>query len=104
MNEAGTNDNTCLHLVVTAGERALGDCLAQCRPGDAILFLDAGVLHLLDARLAGGGKSGPAVWFAAADLEAHGLLARARAAGVTIAGDSDFGGLLAAHRHCLTWT
>lgn len=104
MGEAATNDKTCLHLVVAAGDRALGDCLAQSRQGDTILFLDAGVLHLLDDRTACGGESGPALLFAAADLEAHGLLASARAAGVHIAGDAGFGGLLAAHGHCLTWT
>ena len=104
MNEVATNDYTCLHLVVAAGDRALGDCLARSGPGDAILFLDAGVLHLLDAPTARGGEPGAAWMFAAADLEAHGLLARARETGADIVGDEDFGGLLAAHRHCLTWT
>jgi hypothetical protein len=104
MSEVATDDKTCLHLVVAAGGRALEDCLARSLRGDTILFLDAGVLHLLDARTTCGGESGPALLFAAADLEAHGLLACARAAGVHIAGDADFGGLLAAHGHCLTWT
>ena len=104
MSEAAVHDNTCLHLVVAANDRALGDCLAQSGPGDAILFLDAGVLHLLDGPMTSGGESAPACLVAAADLEAHGLLASARAAGADIVGDDEFVRLLAAHGHCLTWS
>lgn len=103
MIEAVAKENTCLHLVVAAGARALGDCLALSGQGDTILFLDAGVLHVMDAATASGGEPGPAFVFAAADLEAHGLLASARRAGADIVGDDEFARLLAAHRHCLTW-
>jgi sulfur relay protein TusB/DsrH len=100
-----TSDNTsCLHLVAAPGDRVLEDCLAQALPGDAILFLDAGVLHLLTAGVTQRGRPAPEFLFAAADLDAHGLLATARAAGVGVVQDADVCGLLAEHAHCLTWT
>lgn len=104
MTEASRDERTCLHLVAAAGARALSDCLAFSRPQDTILFLDAGVLHLLGPELAGRSGSRPALRFAAADLEAHGLLASAQGAGVRTADDSDLCTLLAAHDHCVTWT
>ena len=103
MAEAG-RDRSCLHLVAGAGSRALRDCLAFSGPSDTILFLDAGVLHVLGAERAVGSGAAPSIRFATADLEAHGLLATARAAGVRTADDADFCALLAAHDHCVTWT
>lgn len=104
MTEANRDDRTCLHLVAAAGARALRDCLAFSQPEDAILFLDAGVLHLLGSRLTAGSETMPDIRFAAADLAAHGLLASARALGARTADDADFCTLLAAHDHCVTWT
>ncbi len=94
----------CLHLVVAASERALVDCLELAGPDDTLLFLDAGVLHLLTpdlSRRAGGTR---ALQFAAVDLQAHGLLATARSTQTAIAADGEVCALLAAHAHCLTWT
>ena len=104
MADVSSENTSCLHLVAASGDRALNDCLAQALPGDAVLFLDAGVLHLLSPNVPEHGGSGRALLFAAADLEAHGLLDTANAAGVTIVRDSGFSGLLAEHEHCLTWT
>jgi sulfur relay protein TusB/DsrH len=95
---------SCLHLVAATGDGPLEECLAQARPGDAILFLDAGVLHLLSRTVSTRMRTDRAFLFAAVDLEAHGLLTAARAAGVTIVGDAEWCGLLAEHAHCLTWT
>jgi len=104
MDDAGISQASCLHLVASAGGRALRDCLAQSRAGDAILFIDVGVLHLLTEPAAGGEGGGPTFLFAAPDLEAHGLSACARAMGARVAEDADVCALLAAHGHCLTWT
>lgn len=93
---------SCLHLVAGAGSAALADCLAHhCAP-DAVLFLDAGVLHLLGDREAGAAVAG--AHFLEADLQAHGLLGLARRRRVRVIDDAGFCALLAAHRHCLTWT
>jgi sulfur relay protein TusB/DsrH len=100
-----SNESTsCLHLVVGAGRGALEDCLSQAGPADTVLFLDAGVLHLL--RTASGSPAGAAaaVYFADADLRAHGLLERAHRVQATTLDDAGFCDLLAAHPHCLTWT
>lgn len=93
---------SCLHLVAGDAAEALADCLAQhCAP-DAVLFLDAGVLHLLDDD--GAGTAGAGACFLEADLQAHGLLELARRRRVPVIDDAGFCALLAAHRHCLTWT
>ena len=104
MADMNPDNTSCLHLVAAPGGRALEDCLAQALPGDAVLFLDAGVLHLLTADVPQRGPAAPAFLFAAADLDAHGLLATARKAGVAVVDDADVCGLLAEHAHCLTWT
>lgn len=104
MDDAGISQAGCLHLVASASGRALRDCLAQSRAGDAILFIDVGVLHLLTKHPTDGEGGGPTFLFAAPDLEAHGLSACARAMGARVAEDADMCALLAAHGHCLTWT
>ena len=94
---------SCLHLVTGAGQEALDDCLLLSRARDAVVFLDAGVLHLLhDARAPVVGLA--EVLFSAADLQAHGLLERARALNVKVIDDAGICALLAEHPHCLTWT
>jgi sulfur relay protein TusB/DsrH len=104
MADVAPENMSCLHLVAAPGDKALQDCLTQALHGDAILFLDAGVLHLLSPCVSEAEQPRRAFLFAAADLEAHGLLASAQAAGVTIISDADLCGLLAEHAHCLTWT
>ena len=94
---------SCLHLVVGPGAEALGDCLSHSQPRDAVLFLDAGVLHLLHdggAPVVGVAEA----HFSAADLQAHGLLERARRLGVSVIDDAAFCAVLSRHPHCLTWT
>lgn len=97
-----TTAASCLHLVAGDRAEALADCVAHCCAQDAVLFLDAGVLHLLHDR-------GPEVvaaqaHYLEADLQARGLLDLARRRGVRVLDDAGFCELLAAHRHCLTWT
>jgi sulfur relay protein TusB/DsrH len=94
---------SCLHLVVGAGEGALENCLAHADAADAVLFLDAGVLHLLQAASAWPDSSQAPVFYSATDLRAHGLFNLARHLKVDILDDDGFCELLAAHRHCLTW-
>lgn len=98
----GSLGRTCLHLVAGDGREALEACLGQCAPGDALLFLDAGVLHLLQS-LTGVSGGAAEVHFLAADLQARGLLQPARRRRVSVVDDAGFCDLLAAHRHCLTW-
>jgi sulfur relay protein TusB/DsrH len=102
---------SCLHLVAGAGQEALDDCVAHSAARDALLFVDAGVLHLLrhatgfDAGSVAGAVAGAAaVHFLAADLQAQGLLELARRLQVSVVEDPVFCELLVAHDHCLTWT
>ena len=104
MADRNTQKSRCLHLVAGEGRRAIQDCLARCRPDDTVLFLDAGVLHLLTEPDGAGGSEAPEFRYLAADLEAHGLLDGARRAGVAIATDADLCALLARNDLCLTWT
>ena len=104
MADMDTQATRCLHFVAAPGPRAVGDCVAQCRPDDTIVFLDAGVLHLLTEQRQDDGGTTPEMFYLAADLEAHGLLVSARKAGAAIATDADLCTLLARHGHCLTWT
>lgn len=98
-----SHPDSCLHLVVSGGAQVLEDCLAHLGAADAVLFLDQGVLHLLRSGPGSLAGSASAVYFAAADLEAHGLADAAARSQVDILDDAGFCGLLARHRHCLTW-
>jgi sulfur transfer complex TusBCD TusB component (DsrH family) len=101
--EEPSSSARCLHLVAGAGHGALEDCLAQTAAGDYVVFLDAGVLHLLRpaaALPAGAGE----VFFADADLRAHGLLEVARDARAGVIDDAGVCALLARCEHCLTWS
>ena len=90
-------------MVVCFSTGAMERCLSQLTKGDLILFLDDGVMHLP------GWFSDPSATpqadccFAAADLEARGLLQLARQAGANIIGDSEFSELLGKYSFCLTW-
>lgn len=98
---------SCLHLVAGASQEALDDCVSHCVARDALLFVDAGVLHLLrhaTAFVAGSVAGAAEVHFLAADLQAQGLLELALRLGFSVVEDTAFGELLAAHDHCLTWT
>lgn len=98
---------TCLHLVAGAARETLEDCVARSAPGDARLFLDAGVLHLLqcaDGPAATALATAAETHYLVADLQARGLLELARRLEVSVVDDMTFCELLAAHDHCLTWT
>lgn len=94
----------CLHLVASPDARALDDCLAHLGSADAVLFLDLGVLHLLRSGSGSLAGTAAAVYFAAADLHAHGLIDAARRSRVDVLDDDGFCALLERHRHCLSWT
>jgi sulfur relay protein TusB/DsrH len=95
---------SCLHLVVGAGAEALAQCLSLADAADAVLFVDAGVLQLVRSAAGPVGNLVASVHFMAADLQAHGLFEAARRSQVDIVDEAGFCKLLAAHRHCLTWT
>jgi sulfur relay protein TusB/DsrH len=102
MKEIINPENSCLHLVIGTDPDALNDCRAQCAAGDVVLFLDAGVLHLLDENqfIPDGGA---AEFYASVDLEARGVLEAAIHSGVQLASDEDFLSLLERCSHCLSW-
>jgi len=92
----------CLHLVAAAGRDVVDACLAQVAPGDTVVFLDAGVLHVLQPPVSPASAAG-AMLFADADLRAHGLLEAARDAQAGVIDDAGICALLVQCRHCLTW-
>ena len=71
---------------MTASGETLAQCLAQCGPGDSILFLDAGVTRILETDGKGGAGDPCPVHYLAADLQARGLLSVARAKGYSSGG------------------
>lgn len=94
---------TCLHLVVKASESALAGCRLQFDDGDAVLFLDDGVLHVLGMS----GEAPPlplsACHFASEDLDARGLSEVASEAGMRCLTSAEAAALLTAHDLCVTW-
>lgn len=94
----------CLHLVAGSGQACLQQALAHAAPGDSLLFIDAGVLHLLRAAGEETVPDGVEAAFLAADLDAQGLRALAERAGVAVVPDGALAGLLGEHRLCLSWT
>jgi sulfur relay protein TusB/DsrH len=94
---------TCLHLVVHSSPRAMDNCLSQFDEGDAVLFLDDGVMHLVNDRSASVRPLCAGWCFSAVDLEARGLLGLAQASGAVTLADSKIAGLLQTHDFSLTW-
>ena len=94
----------CLHLVVSASESAVGDCLVHCLEGDSIVFLDHGVMHLLGIDDGKEILSRHQVSFSIVDLQARGLAGTARRLEVRLKDDRAIARLLLTHDHCLTWT
>ena len=97
------NDSACcLHLVAGAGRDVLDACFAQLAPIDTVVFLDAGVLQLLQPSSTPGSATS-AMFFAEADLRAHGLLEAAHDLQVGVIDDAGICALLTQCTHCLTW-
>jgi sulfur relay protein TusB/DsrH len=95
---------TCLHLIVSTSAAAVNDCLHQFSAGDAIVFLDGGVMHLLGATGFPVLLNNPDVCFSREDLLARSLLKTAKGQGVVVKDDRAVVSLLLEHDHCLTWT
>jgi sulfur relay protein TusB/DsrH len=100
---APQSSRSCLHLVVSARLSALQACLDQRLEGDDVVFIDAGVMHLLDDFPDSPDLAGPGFCFSIADLEARGLVSMARRQGVRVLDDRAVARLLSGHEHCLTW-
>lgn len=101
---ARADRDSCLHLVVSADERALDDCLRHLAARDTVVLLDRGVLHLLRSSSTACFDTPARVLFAEADLAAHGLADTALRGGVDTVDDAGVCALLAVCRHSLTWT
>ena len=95
-----TADTSALHLVLSAA--ALRDCATVAVAGDSVLFLADGVMALLNEEAHSLGDGIDLFW-SGNDLQARGLAELAARAGVQAAADEDLAGLLAGHRHCLSW-
>jgi sulfur relay protein TusB/DsrH len=99
---------TCLHLVMRSSAEALDSCCSQWGDGDAVLFLDDGVMVIARyerevlQRLKTRSWSS-SISFSAVDLEARGLSGLAKAAGATVLTDAEIAGLLQSHDLCLSW-
>ena len=98
------HQDCCLHVVASADEQALQDCLRHVAAGDAVVLLDSGVLHLLRSSPAAHFDGPARVLFAEVDLAAHGLAECARRGGVETVDDAGICALLAHCRHSLTWS
>lgn len=98
-----TRKNACLHLVTGSEREALDACRAHSSTEDVILFLDAGVMHLLDKAEKPLPDGGPEVFYASADLRARGIFEAAVSSVVQLADDADFVRLLRECSHCLSW-
>ena len=94
---------SCLHLVASASEAARRDCLAQIRTGDRLVFIDAGVMHLLSHGEAGSHSWPDLCAFNLPDLEARGLAGLAQEMGVTTVDDRGVAAGMKAMQHCVTW-
>ena len=101
--EDSNQNRSCLHFVVSATPSALTDGL-NCRvDGDSMVFIDAGVMHLVAESGLQIDLNSPGLAFSREDLEARGLLRVARDRGVKILDDRGMVALLRNHEHCLTW-
>lgn len=98
-----TGNASCLHLVVRSSAEVLESCLSQCAGEDDVVFIDDGVMHLVNSLQNGCGPGPAESLFSAEDLDARGLLPAARAAGAATVRDSDIVALLRKHDFCLTW-
>lgn len=94
---------SCLHLVASARESALRDCLNQRLESDSVVFIDAGVMHLVAETPGALSLAGPGFFFSIEDLEARGLIPFARQQSVQTLDDRATVRLLRKHDHCLTW-
>ena len=96
-------NRTCLHLVVRSSIDALESCRSRFDAGDAVLFLDDGVMHVAENP----GRIFQPLYrngfFSDTDLNARGLRTLAGEAGVRIISDPEFVDLLQKHDFCLTW-
>lgn len=97
------NHRNCLHLVVRSTADAMERCRSQFAPGDAIVFLDDGVMHFASRPKDLAESELQAGYFSAVDLEARGLLQPARDAGIRVIGDSDFVRMLREFKFCVSW-
>ena len=102
MKSAATRKK-CLHLVVKSSAEALDRARSQFEKGDAMLFLDDGVVHIVSAFDRSVKPPLVAGYFAAADLAARGLSGLVMDSGSPVVSDREIAELMLAFEHCLTW-
>lgn len=89
-----------LHLVLSDDGGAWRACRACCSAQDTVLLLDAGVMRLT----AGSASEWPCrMAVSVPDAQARGLEEGLAGTGVEFVDDARAIGLVAAHRHCLSW-
>ncbi len=101
--KGAVKNKKCLHLVVTSSAEALDRARSQFEKGDAMVFLDDGVVHI-----AGDFQGIPLplfteCYFAGADLAARGLSGLAADSEIPIVSDREIAELIKAFELCLTW-
>jgi sulfur relay protein TusB/DsrH len=94
---------SCLHLVTRSSADVIEHCRTFSEEQDEVLFLDDGVMCLVNERRKPGDTGIANCIFLGADLEARGLMEIARELNVRTIQDQDFAGLLRKHENCLTW-
>jgi sulfur relay protein TusB/DsrH len=102
MKDAAVNKK-CLHLVVKSSAEALDRARAQFEKGDALLFLDDGVVHIMSDFHRSLEPPLSACYFAQADLAARGLSVLALDEAFPLVSDREIVELMLAFEHCLTW-
>jgi len=99
----GTPSKNCLHLVARSSARALECCRAQFDQGDAVLFLDDGVMHIASGLPDAFSPPFAVCSFSAVDLDARGLTALALDADARVLSDPEIIECLNHFDACLTW-
>ena len=93
----------CLHLLLSSQASALQACLDHCARGDTLVLLNTAVELLLGSMDWAKMDTGLQIHVLEPDLLAHGIHGLKRGARIGLIDDLDWVGLVADHKHCLSW-
>jgi sulfur relay protein TusB/DsrH len=96
-------DEPCLHLLLSSQASALQACLDHCARGDTVVLLNTAVELLLGSMDWAKKDIGLKIQVLEPDLLAHGMQGITPGAQVELIDDIAWVGLVAAHKHCLSW-